>query len=387
MTPKKTPLSIYIHFPWCERKCPYCDFATRTSLRDGIPQQAFSEAIVSELRWRSATLKDYELISIFIGGGTPSLWQPEHVAQVLSQIKCNLDVTSSKLEVTLEGNPNSLSAEAFEAYLQAGINRFSIGVQSLDAEQLRFLGRLHNSEQALKVVQAARKLTRRVSADLILAVAGQTEQSIQKDLQTLLSLGLEHLSAYTLTIEPNTTFGSMHRKGKLVLAHEDSYAEIFLRTQKTLKDAGFEHYEVSNYAKAGQRSIHNAHYWQGGEYLGLGPAAVGALFQDNKRKRRYRNHPDPALYMKLCHSAKLEQEREELEANDLIREGIMLGLRTQEGLALEPLESSTGQSVLLGREAAAEKQLGRGNLCISASHWRIPDTRWLHLDSIITDLF
>ncbi len=384
-------LSVYIHFPWCLRKCPYCDFATSPRERASIPHAAYADALLRELEQRLPTLGQARLISIFVGGGTPSLWEPRELGRVLVALRAAFAERASEVEITVECNPSSLDLERAEALREAGVNRLSIGVQSLDDAELAFLGRLHDRALALRALDAAQRVFARVSADLMFALPGQAPERFYGYLDQLLERGLSHLSAYAFTIEPATPFGAQARAGQLVPAPDELYANLFEGIAAHLGRAGFEHYEVSNYARPGEASRHNQHYWRGGSYLGLGAAAVGCLApgapDERGRARRYRNHPDPARYVARAGGLDVEVFEETLEAEARIREALMLGLRTTEGVDLAELRVRTGVDPLAARRRALEKRLAQGDLLLEDDTLRVPDRRWLMLDGIVADLF
>ena len=373
------PTSVYVHFPWCSRKCPYCDFASQRIDREAIEHAAYADAVIAELERRAPAGRP--LASVFFGGGTPSLWAPEELGRVLASIRAAFDEEGPRevpLEVTVECNPISLDEDGVRRLRGVGVNRLSIGVQSLDEGHLRFLGRLHDAEGAVRSVRAAVEGMPRVSADLMFGMPGQTAGSFEEELEAVLAIGVEHVSAYALTIEPDTQFGALHRKGKLPLATEDDYAETFLRAEARFAAAGFEHYEVSNYARPGAASVHNQHYWRGGDYLGLGAGAVGAI-----DGRRYRNDPRPERY--VAGGGEVFEER--LRPEDRVREALMLGLRTAEGMDAAAVRERTGLDPRAGRERALERRVAAGDLVVDGERWTVPHARWLHLDAIVADLF
>jgi oxygen-independent coproporphyrinogen-3 oxidase len=380
-------LSVYVHFPWCLRKCPYCDFATSPLGRDEIPHTAYADAVLRELEARREQWSGQRLYSVFFGGGTPSLWEPRELGRVLGGIRAAFDAQAdADVEITVECNPSSLDARGAEALCAEGVNRLSVGVQSLDNDELRFLGRLHDRELALKAVRAAVAACPRVSADLMFALPQQPEARFLGYVDQLLELGLRHVSAYALTIEPSTPFGADARKGLLQQAPDELYASLFTRIEQRFGMAGLGHYEVSNYAQAGEESRHNLHYWRGGSYLGLGAAAVGALSAQGEG-RRYRNHPDATRYMERAAGPSVEVFEERLDAQALIREALMLGLRMAEGVDLAQLEARLGVDPRLGRESAFKRRLARGDIVLEGARLRVPQARWLLLDGIVADLF
>jgi putative oxygen-independent coproporphyrinogen III oxidase len=381
------PTSVYVHFPWCLQKCPYCDFASATIRRPEVPHQAYADAVLRELEWRRAELESRELASVFFGGGTPSLWNADQLGRVLDAIQRAFPRHAPELEISVECNPSSLDPQRAAALASAGVNRLSIGVQALNDARLRHLGRLHDADGALRAIEAAQAALPRVSADLMFGTPGLRAEDFLGELSRILQLGLEHLSVYALTIEPDTQFGELHRKGKLPLAKEDDYADTFLAVEQFLQARGFEHYEVSNYARPGEAARHNQHYWRGADYLGLGAAAVGCRNLGPGRSHRTRNLPKPEAYMEARSLPELCDYEEALDAQAIVREGLLLGLRTAVGLDVTGLRARAGVDPAQGRERAVERAEQRGNLRSDADGWRVPQTRWLHLDSIVADLF
>ncbi len=380
-------LAVYVHFPWCLRKCPYCDFTSYAVSEDPIPHEEYADAVLRELHWRLQTLSKVQLSSVFFGGGTPSLWQPRSLARVLNGI---LDAfpRSESVEVTAECNPSSLTEARAAALAQLGINRISVGVQELRKDLLEHLGRWHDGATALNALEGALRHVKRVSADLIFGLPRQTPGHFISTVKRVLQTGVEHLSAYALTIEPNTQFGAWHRSGKLPLALEDHVADTYLQVEDFLEQHGFEHYEVSNYARPGGGSQHNGHVWQGGAYLGLGVGAVGAVADHHTPTLcRYVNQRSIARYMSATSRTAVERERESLSAEDRIRERLMLGLRTVSGVDLARLHREVGQEPTRGREAALERRQERGDLILQHDVLQVPRSRWLHLDAIVTDVF
>ncbi|MEO6601785.1 MAG: radical SAM family heme chaperone HemW, partial [Polyangiaceae bacterium] len=335
-----TELGVYVHFPWCLKKCPYCDFLSVAAERPSLPHKAYADSVIAELERRVETLGHVQLASVFFGGGTPSLWEPEELGRVLSRIRELLPHAAPEVEITVECNPTSFDIERGHALQSVGVNRVSIGVQGLDADRLQFLGRLHDVGSGLRAVQdAIASGMPRVSADFIFGVSGQAADAAAREAQILSELGTTHLSAYALTIEPGTQFGALARKGKLPLLDDAAVADSFLAVEHTLESAGFEHYEVSNYAKRGAQSRHNLGYWIGRSYLGLGCGAWGTLNEAGGRYR-YRNTPSPERYVAAASSyatadlsavSPLVANYEALSPETALAERIMLGLRLATG--------------------------------------------------------
>ncbi len=377
------PTSVYLHFPWCLAKCPYCDFASAAIRRGEVPHDAYADAVLSELERRASALAGRRLTSVFFGGGTPSLWDAGALSRVLSAVRAAFEEEAPDLEVTVECNPTSLDRAKAAALRGAGVGRLSVGVQSLDAGRLRYLGRLHDPDGALRALRAASAEVPRVSADLMFGMPGQRAGDFEGELERVLETGVRHVSAYALTIEPDTQFGALHRKGKLEVAKEDDYAETFARAAEVLARAGFSHYEVSNYAQPGEEARHNLHYWAGGDYLGLGAGAVGCL-AEGASARRWRNDPRPERYLERPGEEVFE---ERLEPEDRVREALMLGLRTARGVDLAALRDETGLDPRRGRERSIARRVERGDAALDGERLLVPTSRWLMLDSIVADLF
>ncbi|HEX4512478.1 MAG TPA: radical SAM family heme chaperone HemW, partial [Polyangiaceae bacterium] len=281
--------SIYVHFPYCLEKCPYCDFVSYKAERKTIDHDAYADAVIRELS--SRPFEGRTIASIFFGGGTPSLWEPKALGRVISAI------AAKDAEITVECNPTSLDADRCAALADAGVNRLSIGVQSLRDVELKFLGRLHDSKGALAAVRAAiASPIRRVSADLIFGLPEQAPEDAARQAGTLADLGLNHLSCYQLTIEPNTRFGELKKRNRLPMAEDGAVAEAFLAIEEALGARGLRHYEISNYAREGEEARHNLGYWRGEEYLGLGCGAFG-FTRTRGAGVRWRNQILPEKYV------------------------------------------------------------------------------------------
>ncbi|RLB52526.1 MAG: coproporphyrinogen III oxidase family protein [Deltaproteobacteria bacterium] len=388
-----TDTSVYVHFPWCLKRCPYCDFTTRKIDRGDVPHRAYADAIMRELEARGEGLGERRLTSVFFGGGTPSLWDAGELGRVLRGIRGAFgsperrggQSVDPEVEVTVECNPSSLDEAHAAALVEAGVNRLSVGVQSFDDERLRFLGRFHDSAGAVKALECALKDAPRVSADLMFGTVNQ--DTVDDDLSRVLDLGIEHVSAYALTIEPGTQFGELHRKGRLQVASEEDYASMFRAAGERFSAAGWGHYEVSNYAVPGEESRHNQHYWRGGAYLGLGAAAVGCLDESEGRARRWKNEGIGEDYIAGSQDGRFEAESEDLDGEMIVREAIMLGLRTAEGVDLHRTAARSGVDPRAGRGDAITRRVARGDLIDDGDRLRVPRERWILLDGIIADLF
>jgi oxygen-independent coproporphyrinogen-3 oxidase len=340
--------------------------------------------VLRELDARAPDLQGRALKSIFFGGGTPSLWGPNALRRTLRGITGAFDHVDGDVEVTVECNPSSLTQENAALLREAGVGRLSIGVQSLRDPHLRFLGRLHDSERAVASLEEATREMPRVSGDLMFGMPGQTLEELGEDIARIAETGVRHVSAYALTIEEKTMFGSLHRAGKLRVAPEEQYADLFEYAEQCFTDLGWTHYEVSNYAAEGEESRHNLHYWRGGAYVGLGAAAVGCLDQGQGRATRWQNDPNPQRYLT---QRTLEAEVEELGPEEIIREALMLGLRTVDGMNLSETETRAGRDPQAGREREIEGAIETGNLEQVGDWLRVPQGRWLKLDGIVRDLF
>ena len=391
-----TDLGVYVHFPWCLKKCPYCDFLSVAAERPALPHAAYADSVIAELERRVGTLGEVRLVSVFFGGGTPSLWEPSELGRVLARIRDLLPRAADDVEITVECNPTSFDLERGQSLQAVGVNRVSIGVQGLNAERLRFLGRLHGVESGLTAVrEAIESGMPRVSADFIFGVSGQAADAAAREAQIMSELGTTHLSAYALTIEPGTQFGALARKGKLPLLEDAAIADSFLAVEETLERAGFEHYEVSNYARQGARSRHNVGYWIGRSYLGLGCGAWGTLYESNQRYR-YRNTPSPERYLAaaslfaeadLSQASPLVASYELISPETALAERIMLGLRLAEGLDLERAAAELGTELWTPeRSRARDRLLAQGKLRVTGSQIAIPKAHWLLADGILASL-
>ncbi|MCE2716074.1 MAG: radical SAM family heme chaperone HemW [Pseudomonadota bacterium] len=336
-----TPISLYIHWPFCLSKCPYCDF--NSHVRESYQEAEWQQALCEELRRIHALIGPRQLVTIFFGGGTPSLMQPKTVEAIIKEAT-QLWQTSSNLEVTLEANPNSVEVEKFQQLASAGVNRISIGVQSVRAERLKNLGRKHSVEEAIRAIHTAQSIFKRVSFDLIYATPNQSLAEWEQELEEALQFGTEHLSLYQLTIEPNTAFERLHAQGELILPVDDLAADMYELTNAKCAANGLHAYEVSNYAKLGAECQHNLTYWRYGEYIGVGPGAHGRLIMDGKRfaTKQYRT---PERWLK---ESIRDEECLELSANEQEQERVLMGLRTTEGISWQKPISSKIQTLIDG---------------------------------------
>jgi oxygen-independent coproporphyrinogen-3 oxidase len=323
---------IYVHWPYCAAKCPYCDF--NSHVRERFDDARWANAILSELQ-AVAGLQGNErpmVASVFFGGGTPSLMGGRAAAAVLDGIAAHWRVASDA-EITLEANPNSVEQGRFRDYRAAGVNRVSLGVQALDDATLKALGRLHGADEARAAVRLAQAVFPRVSFDLIYTRPGQTMDAWREELGEAIGFGTEHLSVYQLTIEPGTAYATLARQGKLILPDEDAAADLFEMTQDILGGAGLPAYEISNHAKAGAESRHNLVYWRYGDYAGVGPGAHGRLTLNSRRVASQAERLPERWF------AEVEQKGSSLAFSDIstadgAREHLLMGLRLREGIDL-----------------------------------------------------
>jgi oxygen-independent coproporphyrinogen-3 oxidase len=395
--------SIYIHFPWCLAKCPYCDFVSYAAEREDIDHVGYADAVLREAEGRARQLaargRSLEVGSIFFGGGTPSLWEPRELGRVLARLRAIFPVKPD-LEVSVECNPTSLDADRARALRDVGVDRLSIGTQSLRAEQLRFLGRLHDPDGARRAIEAALASgIARVSTDLIFGLPDQSTEDACAQAVALAATGLKHLSCYQLTIEPGTQFGERKKRGLLPMADEAVVADAFHAIEEALESRGLRHYEISNYAAPGEEARHNLAYWRGDEYLGLGCAAFG-FARDEARPGhglRWRNAIEPKRYVEATRKMRddvlgegdgVSMFAEDLDGVALLRERIMLGLRLAEGvdlgragvdLAIDPWTPE--------RLRAVDRLAERGRLSRVGDVLRIPRAAWLFTDDIAARLF
>jgi len=334
---QRAGFGLYIHWPFCQSKCPYCDFNSHVS--SNIDQEAWTEAYLSEISNNYHHSSEKILNTVFFGGGTPSLMPSKTIETIITHI-LSLWKTSNQLEITLEANPTSIDVSRFKEYRSAGVNRVSVGVQSLDDTSLKYLGRLHTGKDAIIAVQTAQSVFDRVSFDLIYARQNQTIKAWEEELLSALSLGTNHMSLYQLTIEDGTVFGDRAKVGKLPgLPSEDLSADMYTLTQEIMGSNRLPLYEVSNHAIPGEESRHNLIYWRGGDFIGIGPGAHGRYYQGPKRKATVMTkNPNKWLSQikKLGHGA---EPSTVLSKSDEALEYLMMSARLVEGTDLKFLEA------------------------------------------------
>lgn len=340
---------VYIHFPYCLSKCPYCDFASTVAPK--VPQERYAAAIVRELSLRAAASSSaLPLVeSIYFGGGTPSLWDARWVQEVLSAVRQQLEVTEDA-EVTLEANPGAADASRFAAFREAGVNRLSIGIQSFQPRLLAFLGRGHSAEEAEAAVRAAREAGfDNLSVDIIYGSPGQTVKEARADAERALALHVEHLSAYALTLEPEALaepvpLSRQLSRGEIALPADEVVVQMEAEVRAACAEAGLFRYETSNYARAGFHSRHNCLYWTGGGYLALGSGATGCLYSGTQA-RRYQNPRSAEAYLTAVEQGRVpDASVEQLSGSELFSERLAMGLRLSTGVDIEGVCKAFGKS-------------------------------------------
>jgi len=332
--------AIYLHWPFCQAKCPYCDFNSHVARH--IDQARWLEAYLTEIDRYAAVTSNRVLTSVFFGGGTPSLMEPDVVAAIIARIKSRWP-QANDVEITLEANPGSVEAGRFKGYADGGVNRISMGIQALNDRDLQRLGRIHSTTEASAAFDIARKQFERVSFDLIYARQDQTLIAWKSELKQALSMAVDHLSLYQLTIEQGTAFGDRYNRGGLNgLPPDDLSADMYDATQDICEDAGFAAYEVSNHARPDAESRHNRVYWRYGDYIGIGPGAHGRLTLNGQRYAT-EAFSNPGQWLDRAANAKTERERAALTADDQASEFLMMGLRLIDGIDLHRYATLAGK--------------------------------------------
>jgi len=345
MTADNPGFGLYVHWPFCRSKCPYCDF--NSHVREAVDQERWRTALLRELDHYAADTyaahtAGRRLTSIFFGGGTPSLMAPSTVAAVIERAAAAWR-PADDIEITLEANPTSVEAGKFTGFRAAGVNRVSLGVQALNDADLRFLGRQHDAAEARAAVDLARRHFARYSFDLIYARPGQTAAGWRAEIGEALALAGDHLSVYQLTIEPETAFGAAHRRGELPTLDDDSAAALYELTQELLGAAGLPAYEISNHARPGGESRHNLTYWRYGDYVGIGPGAHGRLTL-GEEKIATRQHRAPEAWLAAVETAgHATQARQPVAPAGRWAEMLMMGLRTVDGVARARIQAECGR--------------------------------------------
>ncbi len=333
------PLSLYVHLPWCIKKCPYCDFNSHEMARAELPEQRYIDALIADLEASLPHIWGRSVHSIFIGGGTPSLFSPAAIDRLLADIRARLRLDAD-CEITLEANPGTFEKDRFKAFRSAGVTRLSVGVQSFNDAHLKALGRVHDSAQAIAAVEEAAASFETFNLDIMYALPGQTLAGLEKDMRQALALSPPHISIYHLTIEPNTYFA----KFPPVIPEEDlAYAMLDRITEMTAQ-AGMQRYEVSAYAKPGHRCFHNLNYWQFGDYLGIGAGAHSKLSFAHRIVRQVRWR-EPRLYIDNALAGEAVSQEAEVSRADLPFEYMLNALRLRDGFKLQDFAEKTGLPV------------------------------------------
>jgi oxygen-independent coproporphyrinogen-3 oxidase len=363
-------LALYVHWPFCVSKCPYCDF--NSHVRESVDQEVWREALLADLAHEARRTEGLSLSSIFFGGGTPSLMPPATVAALIEAAERQWGFASG-IEITLEANPSSVEAARFADLAAAGVNRVSLGLQSLDDQALRFLGRAHDAAEGLAALTTAQRHFGRVSFDLIYALPAQSEREWRDELARALSFGTGHLSLYQLTIEPGTRFAALAAKGELRARDPDEAAALYDLTQEMTEAAGLPAYEISNHARPGQESRHNLAYWRYGAYAGIGPGAHGRRAGASTRRHR---KPENFLSALARNGHGIEEEAP-VSPEDAEVEALLMGLRLREGVPIERVRSAIDG-------AAVDRLAGLGLLAVEDGRLRARQP--LLLDAILAEI-
>jgi putative oxygen-independent coproporphyrinogen III oxidase len=375
---KNPPLALYAHFPWCVQKCPYCDFNSYT-LKEQLPEERYIDTLRRDLDAQAAMVENRPLSSIFLGGGTPSLFSPTAIGRLLEHARARLGFSDS-IEVTLEANPGTIERGRFSEYRAAGISRVSLGAQSFDERQLKRLGRIHSADETRRAAEELHAAgLANFNLDLMYALPEQTPDDAESDLRAALALGPAHISQYHLTIEPGTVFAA----APPVQPADDLVEEMLQRSLQVLEAAGFEQYEVSGYARPGARCAHNLNYWTFGDYLGIGAGAHGKI-SDAARGTIVRTQQtrEPRRYLAAEPAALV---RKAIAVQELPFEFAMNGFRLVEGFADEMFESRTGLPVSVLERALAPIQT-RGLVAREAGTWRATPQGFRFLNDILVEL-
>ena len=380
----RAPLGVYVHWPFCKSKCPYCDF--NSHVRDGVEQVRWRAALLRELEHAAREAPARRVETMFFGGGTPSLMEPETVAALIARTRALWD-SAPEIEITLEANPTSVEASRFAALAEAGVNRVSLGVQALDPAALKFLGREHSTDEALEALATARRHFARHSFDLIYARPGQTPEAWAEELERALTLAGEHLSLYQLTIERGTRFFTDHARGTFVLPDEEASAAMFEHTQARLEQAGLPAYEISNHARPGAACRHNLIYWRYQDYVGIGPGAHGRFAEGSAKKATRRSSGPEAWLEAVERTGHGTAETSTVEGQDLVEEALMMGLRLADGIDRATFASVTGVDPIEAIDAARLEPLVRaGFLEVDATHLRATSEGRQRLNALLERL-
>lgn len=382
MSKLEPAFGVYVHWPFCAAKCPYCDFNSHVRHKP-VDQKLFVQAYQKEISHMASIAPGRTVTSIFFGGGTPSLMEAQTVGTILEAIASNWTLAPDA-EITLEANPQSVDASRFVDYRSAGINRVSLGVQSLDDNELRFLGRLHNSAEAMKAIEIARNTFERMSFDMIYARPGQSALAWEGELQRAIDLAVDHLSLYQLTFEQGTAFFDLREAGKIDPLNEERSAELYELTQEITNSAGYRTYEISNHARPGAESRHNLVYWRGEEYAGIGPGAHGRLQTNEGRLATSTIRSPEDWQMQAMDRGHGLEETEILFRDDRADEFLLMGLRLAEGIDLARYVEISGNPIELEKIEFLERIAMVERL--ENNRLRATPKGFLVLDAVVADL-
>jgi oxygen-independent coproporphyrinogen-3 oxidase len=385
----KTPLAIYIHWPWCESKCPYCDF--NSHVQENYPEEIYVDTLCKHIDYYADKLGKRRVGSIFFGGGTPGLMQPKSINHIVKYIDKRFILDTEEAEISMEANPSSSNLDKFRAFKNAGINRLSIGVQSFDDTLLQFLGRAHNKKQALSTIENAKAVFKNVSTDFIYGLPNQKISDWEDDLHRILDFDLQHLSCYQLTIEKQTAFYKQVHSGKWQPIMSDEQADFFDLTRETIVSQNMENYEISNFSKPNFECKHNFHVWRYQDYIGIGAGAHGRFKIDGSQYFLSQNFKIPEKYInninKLCNfSAKLA----EISPEESFEEMLMMGLRLKMGIPLNNIYNSLFFNEKFGNSLEnweEFKRLEQFNFIQKSDNFlKLTPQGWPMLDSVTSNL-
>jgi putative oxygen-independent coproporphyrinogen III oxidase len=373
-------LALYIHWPFCVSKCPYCDF--NSHVRESVDHDSWLKALLADMAYEAALTQGRPLTSIFFGGGTPSLMPPATVAELIKSAEDHWGFADT-VEITLEANPSSVEAARFADLAAAGVNRVSLGLQSLDDSALAFLGRAHSVAESLNALAIAQRHFGRVNIDLIYARPDQTEAQWQVELERAIAFGTDHMSLYQLTIEPGTRFETMVRTGHFMPADDDEAATLYEVTRKLTNAAGIPAYEISNHARTGSESRHNLSYWRYDDYIGIGPGAHG-----RRLKSATQRHKKPENFLSAVErNAHGISSEEALDSSTRATEALLMGLRLAEGVSLQRLSDRTGVAANALLDISAVDRIAKlGLIARDGDHFTVTPQGMPLLDAILPEI-